>query len=123
MPMTPEQRKQVAKDIYQDLILQGNKPAIARAILQERHGLTEEQLDNISPRPKPSYPKPQPPPRAALESELQTAAAMLRTVAAGLRSPKQTVKDYAMLAKNVDQRAKKIETLLNYAQKKEKPNA
>lgn len=119
--MTPEDRKQVAKDLYQDLVLNGMKPEIARQHLQDQHGLTQEQLDEISPRPKSSAPKPQPPTRASLETELQTCAGLLRSVGAALNSRTKGPQDYRHLARNVEKRATKIEQLLNY--NKEKPRA
>ncbi len=114
MPMNAEQRKQIAKDTYEDL-LRTHKPDVARAMMMENHGLTKEQMDDpeegIAPR-KPSLVKPVPT-RATLEAELETVAGLLRSVAAALRSPKPQG-DYRRLAKNADKRASTIEQLLSY---------
>src|ERR1035437_4673638 len=104
MPMTAEERKQVAKDVYEGL-RRTYSAEVARQLMQDRHGLTEEQLNDIAPKPKSSSPKPQPPTKATLETELQSCAGLLRSVAAALRSPSKGPKDYSSLARNVDSRA------------------
>lgn len=114
--MTAEDRKNLAKSLYEELLRQGHSPEAARALLAERHGLTEEQLDSFSPRPKRSYPKPQPPTRQAMEAELQTAAGFLRSLVSQLQARGGMAPDESRrAAKMAEHRARRIEALLTPA--------
>lgn len=112
--MEAPRSRELALQAYQALRAQGYSAVMTRAILQEEHGLTEAQLDDIAPLEKNEL-KRGPLSAMELRLELRGVAGYLCSMAKRIASPKFGWKELAALELELREKSERIERLLGGA--------